>query len=232
MILSLLLAGSLAATGAQDTSQVQALVRLAAVGPQESLVAEVGRYPDAARDAFGGLLRQSVSTAERPTASTQDHGRDISDAETLARAYFEAWTDAFLIQELGRFRMWSLTERRAKLAADSIRLAGNDAYGRIGISQAMSLWRQGLEASRTVGDEPGVFRVLGNIGAGWYSAGDLDSARAYLTESYRGATGVNDLRTAAAAVTNLANLAYELNDLPHAADLYSQASDLLARTGS
>lgn len=56
MILSLLLAGSLAATGAQDTSQVQALVRLAAVGPQKSLVAEVGRYPDAARDAFSGLL--------------------------------------------------------------------------------------------------------------------------------------------------------------------------------
>ncbi len=53
----------------------------------------------------------------------------------------------------------------------------------------------------------------------------------YLSSAYKGATEVGDFRTAASAVTNLANLAFDEGDLPDAAELYTQAVVILSRTG-
>jgi CHAT domain-containing protein/tetratricopeptide (TPR) repeat protein len=223
-ILPLLVASAAYAAAPQDVSQVQTVAQLAASGPQERLVAEVGRHPDAARKALHDLLCESVAPAQGSRSA-------LASAERLARAYFEAWTDAFLVQQVQRFTEWSLEQRRQKLAADSLRLAGNDAYSREGIPAAIALWRRSLDRSEELGDAAGSAKSLGNIGAGFYAAGELDSARAYLATAYDQAVAVSDFRTAASAVTNLASLSYEQSDLPRAAELYSQSLDLLDRTG-
>lgn len=216
MMHSLLLTGFLYAAAAQGGSQAQTVTDLVASGSDEALVTEVGRHPDAARAVFGDYLQQSA----------------VAEAERLARAYFTAWTDPFLMQEARRFERWSVPDRRIKLTADSLRLAGNEAYGYDGVPAALTLWRESLSYSERLPDQSGAAKSLGNIGAGFYTMGELDSARVHLTQAYELAITAGDLRTAAGALTNLANIAYELGDMAGAADRYAEASDLLARTGS
>lgn len=216
MMLPLLLVGSLYAAAAQGGSQAQAVTDLVVWGSDDALVTEVSRHPDAARTAFGDYLGQSAMT----------------EAERLARAYFTAWTDPFLLQEARRFERWSAADRRLKLTADSLRLAGNEAYGYHGVPAAIALWRESLGYSERLSDQSGAAKSLGNIGAGFYTLGQLDSARVHLSQAYEMAIEVGDLRTAAGALTNLANIAYDVGDMADAADRYAEASDLLARTGS
>ncbi|TFG42736.1 MAG: tetratricopeptide repeat protein, partial [Gemmatimonadales bacterium] len=116
-------------------------------------------------------------------------------------------------------------------AADSLRLAGNDAYASDGIPLAMARWRRSLQSSERLHDAAGAAKSLGNIGAGFLAMGEMDSARAYLSQAYTRAAAANDLRTAAGAVTNVANIDFENGDLPGAAERYAQAADILARTG-
>jgi len=232
-VLSLALLSAMAVVAPQDSARTQAISDLVALGSQDVLVAQVRLHPDAAREALHGLLRQSaVQTPGLPSRANQLAGADaLQSAERLARAYFEAWTDAFLLQEVERFKGWSLEGRRVKLAADSLRRAGNEAFNREGIPAALALWRESLEQSDRLEDVAGTAKSLGNIGAGFYAAGEADSARVYLQGAYERATSIGDFRTAASAVTNLATLALEDNDLAGAADLYTQAVVILARTG-
>jgi CHAT domain-containing protein len=232
-VLPALFAATLCATAAQDTSQVQSLVALAATGPQAALVDQVGRHPDAAREALHDLLRQSVGATgnQSPQVGSAGSTEALESAERVAQAYFEAWTDGFLLQEVRRFAAWPPGDRQVKLAADSLRLAGNEAYAREGIAAAMKLWRRSLAYSERLHDAAGAAKSLGNIGAGFFGAGNPDSARVYLSAAYTRAASVSDLRTAASALTNVANIDFEDGDLPGAAERYAQAVDILARTG-
>ncbi|NNM06584.1 MAG: CHAT domain-containing protein [Gemmatimonadetes bacterium] len=232
-VVSFLLAGTLLGAMPQEAPQAGALIDLATTGSLETLVAQVRLHPDAVREALHDLMRESGnSIKESSPTGNQGERRDVlGTAERLARAYFEAWTDPFLIQEVDRFRSWSLDERQTKLIADSLRNLGNEAYLSEGISPAMEFWRGSLLHSERLGDLSGVAKSLGNLGAGFFEAGEPDSARVYLTEAYQRATEMGDFRTASSAVTNLANLAFENGDLPGAADLFGQAVVILSRTG-
>jgi len=232
-ILPLILAGAVLLPVQQEAPHAGALIDLAFTGSREMLVAQVRLYPDATREALQDLLRQSVISQEgRKTPGGQgEEGEGLESAIRLARAYFEVWTDPFLIQEVQRFKEWSLPDRRAKFLADSLRNEGNDVYLAEGVSPAMDLWRSSLHESESLKDLSGMAKSMGNLGAGFYVAGEPDSARAYLTAAYEGATEVGDFRTAASAVTNLANLAFDDGNLREAADLYTQAVVILSRTG-
>jgi tetratricopeptide (TPR) repeat protein len=164
-------------------------------------------------------------------AAGEDRMGDLSSADRLARAYFDAWTDPFLLQEVDRFRELSQAARRLKLNADSLRLAGNEAFQTLGVEAALAVWRESLHQSIRAGDPAGEAKTRGNLGAGFYVGGEPDSARIYLTTAYEEATEIGDLRTASGAITNLANLAFDGGRMSEAADLYSQAIAILSRTG-
>ncbi|MCJ7627128.1 MAG: CHAT domain-containing protein [Longimicrobiales bacterium] len=232
-ILPLLLAGALSGAAPQEASQTRALIDLAVTGSQEMLVAEVRGHPDAAREALHDIMRRSVLSPEEgtPPGGQWEDADALGTAERLARAYFEAWTDPFLLQEVERFRNWSMEDRRTKLDADSLRILGNEAYLEEGVPPAMGFWRISLDYSERLGDPSGISKALGNLGAGFYVAGEPDSAQVYLASAYQGATEIGDFRTAASAVTNLANLAFDDGDLQEAADLYTRAVVVLSRTG-
>ncbi len=218
----------------QETSLARALIDLAKAGSEEAVMAQVRLHPDVAREALHDLMRESVHGGSgSPLGDGGVGGADsvLETAERLARAYFRAWTDPFLMQELDRFRSWSPADRRVKLLADSLRLLGNTAYQSDGIPQAMELWRESLGYSERLDDVSGIAKSQGNLGAGYYVAGEPDSAQVWLTVAYEKATEVGDFRTAASAVTNLANLAFDSGDLSRAAELYTQAIVILSRTG-
>jgi CHAT domain-containing protein len=222
---SALLLISAVALLSQQGDRANRIVALSLVGDTD-LTAEVLSYPDAAREAFGELLRLAV---------VRDDSRPVGDplraADALGAAYFNAWTDPFYGQEAGRFRSWSPNQRRIHLTADSLRQAGNEAFTAEGITAAASMWRRSLRLGQTIPDYTGVARALGNLGAGYYAAGDLDSASVYLSQAYDRAVAVGDLRTAASALTNLASINYERGEYPQAAVLYGNSLDLLERTG-
>ncbi|MEJ2204219.1 MAG: CHAT domain-containing protein [Gemmatimonadota bacterium] len=231
--LVLLLAGVGFAALPQDASRTAALMELARSGSHESLVDEVRRSPDAAREALQELLHRSVESAEsgaRPGRWEAATG-PTRHAEALARAYEAAWGDPFLKEEVDRFLSWSLEERRDRVSADRLRAEGNEAYRSVGLSQAMELWRRSLRYSERLGDPSGAARTLGNLGGGFYAAGEPDSARFHLEEARNRAMNAGDLRTAAGALTNLANLAYDEGDLERAADLYGRSVAMLSRVG-
>lgn len=215
----LLAAAALRTLLPQEADRVDRIVALS-LADAPALTSEVREYPDAARKAFAELLSLSISQEDA-----------LGAADVLAGAYFEGWTDPFYLQEAGRFRSWSGDERHTKLEADSLRLAGNDAFSEFGVEAAAESWRRSLELSRSVPDTAGIGRTLGNLGAGFYAAGSSDSAGAYLSEAYEYAVAVGDVRTVASALTNLASISYERGDLPQAAELYATSLDHLARTG-
>jgi len=215
----LLAAATLVAFVAQGDERVDRIVAMS-LADDAALTAEVQQFPDAAREAFAELLRLSTGDEEA-----------LDAADVLAESYFEAWTDPFYLQEAGRFRSWSRDARRSKLEADSLRLAGNEAFSEVGVEAAFERWRHSLELSRSVPDTAGIGRTLGNFGAGFYAVGNADSAEAYLSDAYEYALAVGDVRTVAGALTNLASISYEYGDLSRAAELYATSLDHLARTG-
>ncbi|MBK5098635.1 MAG: hypothetical protein JJE01_12685, partial [Gemmatimonadetes bacterium] len=134
--------------GPQAVPPADRLAALAEAAPHEELVSETRLHPEAARQAFQDLLRGSP---EQPDPAG---GR-------LAAAYAEAWTDPFLVQRYRRYQTWSVDERLAKLTADSLRLAGNDAYISDGVEDALRLWRLSLEGVERLDDTVGIARTLG-----------------------------------------------------------------------
>jgi tetratricopeptide (TPR) repeat protein len=188
-------------------------------GPE--LVAAVRRSPDGAREAFRRLLAESVDgAAGTPPA-----------AERLATAFAEAWADDFLIRQLRQFDAWAPDQRRRRVQADSLRRVGFEAYVQFDTRRAIELWRRGARLSASLSDSVGVARSLGNIGAGFYSAGRLDSALYYLERAYDLAVASGDFQAAANAVTNLANVSYDQGKLGRAAGLYRRSLSMRERTG-
>ena len=157
--LVLLAAAVLTGFVAQSDDRVDRIVALS-LANDASLASEVQQFPDAAREAFAELL----------ILSTNDE-KALDGADILAQAYFESWTDPFYIHEANRFRSWTRDARLSKLEADSLRLAGNEAFSEVGIDAAFERWRRSIEISRSVQDTTGIGRTLGNLGAGFYAAG-------------------------------------------------------------
>jgi len=102
---------------------------LARDGPQAALIREVRDRPDDVRDALRQLLALAGSGDTSP--------RPLAAADNLAAAYAVAWRDSFLLRQVSRFRAWSPDGRRAKVAADSLRVAGNKVLGQSGVVAAV-----------------------------------------------------------------------------------------------
>jgi len=189
-ILETLAVAALLQAGPQEADRLMALAEAAS---HQELVAEARLHPEETRKAFHELLRAS------PTDPPPSAGR-------LAAAYSEAWTDPFLLNRYRRFLGWSLAQRTSKLTADSLRRVGNEAYTAGGVDEALRPWRESLAIVETLEDTVGVARSLGNIGAGYYGAGQLDSAAVYYERSHELALAGGDFVAAANALTVLALL--------------------------
>src|SRR3989442_689274 len=197
-------------------------------GPQATLVERVHAQPDDVRDA----LRQLLALVVAPAAdSAPAPATDLAAAERLASAYAVAWRDSFLIRQVARFRSWSPDERRAKVAADSLRHAGNVALGRSGVAAAMQLWRASVQQSAAIGDTAGMAAALGNIGRRFLDQEERDSAGSYFALSLTLAEQVGDPRTADNAVGNLASGSRDRGELRRAESLYARAGEIRARSG-
>ncbi|HTI06011.1 MAG TPA: CHAT domain-containing tetratricopeptide repeat protein [Gemmatimonadales bacterium] len=180
-----------------------------------ALIARAHDQPDSVRESIRALV-----------ASSQ-----LADAQTLARAYALAWRDSFFVREVARFTAWPADTRRVKIAADSLRRAGNAALGRQGVGAAMRAWRESLRRCETIGDSAGMGAALGNIGAGFYQSGELDSAASYFERARLVATRVGDVRTQGNATGALASVTADRGDLRQAAALYARAAEIRAQSG-
>jgi CHAT domain-containing protein/Tfp pilus assembly protein PilF len=205
----------------QPVDEVRALARS---GTEAALVARSREAPDAVRDALRGLLVSAASASDSSEAY-------LEQARRMARAYAAAWRDSFLVRQVALFTSWSPPQRRLKVSADSLRLAGNQALGRLGVAAAMRAWRESLERCERLGDSTGMGAALGNIGAGFYGSGELDSAEAYFAQARVLAEGIGDHRTLGNAVGALANVSRDKGDLRGASQLYAQAAEIRPRSG-
>ncbi len=206
--------------GPQRTDEV---VTLARTGSDSALIARAHDRPDDVRDA----LRHLFARAASDSPSTESLGV----AERLARTYAVAWRDSFLVREVARFESWSVAERREKIAADSLRRAGNGLLGHAGVAAAMRAWRESLRRCDELHDSAGVAAALGNIGAGFYQSGDLDSAAVMFDRAGRLAGQVGDYRTEGNAVGALASVEVDRGEARRAAELYARAAQIRAVTG-
>ena len=200
----------------QNADELRALAR---DGPDSILVDRARQRPDDAREALRLLLTQAAG------------GASLAAAERLADAYRVAWGDSFFVRQVARFRLLSPEDRLAKVAADSVRRAGNTALGKSGIDAAMRAWRQSLRRFEALSDTAGIAAALGNIGAGFYMAQEYDSAETYLVRARELAERIGDHRTAGNAVGTLANVSKDRGDLRAASELFVRAGELRERTG-
>jgi CHAT domain-containing protein len=208
---------------AQTPQSTDSLAALAKTAPDSTLIAVAHDRPDQVREA---LRRLAILGA----ADTQP-AEHLGAAARLATAYAVAWRDSFFVRQVARFVAWSGPERREKVAADSLRLAGNDALGRSGVDAAMHLWRESLRRCLDLHDSAGTGAALGNIGAGFYRSDDLDSATIYFERARATAGRVGDHRTEGNAVGALASLHADRGELRAAADLYARAAEIRSLTG-
>ena len=210
-------------TQAPGGQTVTAVPDRSAGSPDSALVAESRMHPDSVRETLSHLFT-SAASATRPT-------NDLHAAERLAQAYAIAWHDSFFVRQVRRFAAWSPAERHAKVVADSLRLAGNTALGRRGVAAAMRDWRASQRACARLRDSSGVAAALGNIGAGYYQSGDLDSAATYFERSRIIAGRIGDHRTEGNSIGALASVTMDRGDLRRAADLYARAAKIRVLTG-
>jgi tetratricopeptide (TPR) repeat protein len=211
---------------AQAPATVDALRRLAAVAGNEAALAAAARaQPDS--------LRLALSrTFARAAAAGTDRARaaELATAWRLAESYARAWADSFLVRQVAGFARSSPEQRVGRVAADSLRREGIDALGREGVPAAMALWREGL-ARVPAADTAGLAAALASIGAGFYVAGELDSATVYLTRARDIARAAGDHRTLGNAIGVLASVSKDRGDLARAAALYDEASAVRERSG-
>jgi CHAT domain-containing protein/Tfp pilus assembly protein PilF len=218
----LLLAGLAVSAQAQQPSPLRSLIER---NDSAAAISEVRRRPSDARD----LLSEVIAEAARSHAADTDSLLGL--ASRLASAYSTAWDDSFPVNNVARFRRMSARQRLAKVEADSVRVAGNTAFRSKGVPTAITLWRNALLRSRGIPDSAGIAAALGNIGSGFYHAGDLDSAVLYLTRASQIADAVGDHRTAANAMGTLGSVAKDRGDLRTAQRSYTVALQLRTRIG-
>ncbi len=223
--LAVLLFPAHAAGLAQSPQEVDQMRILARDAPDSVLVERARRRPDDAREALRRLLAAAAEGSDSTPVAA------LAAAERLAGAYAVAWHDSFFVRQSARFRSLSPADRRVKVAADSVRRAGNEALGTAGIDAAMRAWRESLRRFEALADTAGVAAALGNIGAGFYLAQEHDSAEVYLVQSRDLAERIGDHRTAGNAVGTLGSVSKDRGDLRRASELYTNASEIRERTG-
>ena len=219
-----LLAGAAMRSLDAQTPSVERLRNIAEREDSAALVAAVRESPGDARESVRRLLVEAGRVHDGDVAT-------LTLASRLANAYEAAWEDPFLPAQVGRFASMSAGDRARKVAADSIRRAGNAALARSGVRSAMALWRESLRRSTAIADTASIAATLGNIGAGFYRASQLDSAESYLSRARDLAEIVGDRQTAANAVGTLGSVAKDRGDLRRAQEFYSRALDLRSRNG-
>ena len=186
----------------------------------------VRQDPDSARRAIDGLLGRAAATSDGGSADGF-----IGRADTLATAYAGVWGDSAPARTVAWFRHAAPPVRSAKAAADSLRRAGSRALGAEGVSPALRLWRAGLRESNRIGDTAGTVALLANIGIGFYTGGQSDSAASYLETAYRTGLAIADYRAAGTAAGTLGSLHKDQGDYRAAAARYQEAVSLHQRVG-
>jgi CHAT domain-containing protein len=189
--------------------------------PAETLVRET---PDRARDSIAAALRAAL----RPTADTAARAAALR----LSHVYATVWGDRFPEDRVGWALALAPDARRRLLEGDSLRRAGNAQLFRDGPTPALATWRRAAQRFAEIGDSVGVAQIAGNLGAGFYELGALDSAAAYLERAGRVAHQHGDLRTAGNAATILGNIAWERGDLRSAIQHNLRAVELHGATAN
>ncbi|MFL5580915.1 MAG: CHAT domain-containing protein [Gemmatimonadaceae bacterium] len=184
----------------------------------DSLVAAARRRPDEARDRLARLRARAVH-ARSPGATREA----LAAAARLAGAYAVAWGDSFPARQVASFTAANPARRAALVTVDSLRRAGVAAVRTRGVPTAMALWRASLARAAAAADTGGRAAALGNLGAGYFLSGQLDSAEAYLVAAHDLAVTTGDLRAAGNALGTRADVRRERGDLETAARLYAQA---------
>lgn len=193
--------------------------------PESALVGEARARALVTREAITETLAQM---ATGPSAGRRE---ELKTAQLLAAAYAVAWRDSFLIREVARFAAWTPRQRTAKLWADSVRRAGNAAYGKRGPIAAVAIWRRALARATTIPDSTGEAALLTNIGSGLVAEGHRDSAEVCLDRARALAAAIGDLRAEATAIGALGGLHDDRGDLEGARQRYTQALGLHERIG-
>jgi CHAT domain-containing protein/tetratricopeptide (TPR) repeat protein len=197
-----------------------------APAPAAPDLAAAGARADSLRDGVARALR-FASAAGSDSARAQF----LSSARGLAREYAAAWSDPFLERRVAHFERASAADRLHIAASDSLWRAGRAAIGQQGVPAALELWRESLRHARAAHDSAGISAATGAIGAGWYSAGELDSAARWLGEAQRLAAAVGDHRTLGNVLGNLASVNKDRGDLTPAAQRYREAMAIRPRSG-
>jgi CHAT domain-containing protein/tetratricopeptide (TPR) repeat protein len=191
-----------------------------------ALMAQARVQPDSLRAALSRSFAGAASSANQRDLSAQ-----LIRARSLANAYAVAWKDSFLVRQVARFEASPPAQRRARVIADSLRLAGNVALAREGVPGAMALWRESLRRAMALNDPAAIAPALVALGAGFYRAANLDSATVYLERGKTLATQAGDLRTAGNALGILASVRKDRGEFARAIALYKRASVIRARSG-
>ena len=194
-------------------------------GDSLTLFADVRERPDDARE----LIRLLLIDAGTRRGAQADSA--LALARRIGEAYAATWEDDFPLLQAERFAAESPAWRRGKLAADSVRRAGNTAHRRSNDRVAITLWREAVRRSAAIDDSAGVAAALGNIGTAFHGLGELDSAETHLVRARTLAERVGDRRTAANAVGLSGAIALERGDLAGAQQLHSAALELRSRIG-
>jgi CHAT domain-containing protein/Tfp pilus assembly protein PilF len=192
------------------------------------VLAQVSGAPldsDSARAAIQRLLARAAAADASAVRSALDSAGRLAEAIRLAGG------DAFPSKTVARFAGWTSIQRHGKVRADSLRLAGNQAFAQEGPLAAIELWRRSVVEADAVGDSAGVAAGWGNLGSGWLAASNTDSARLYLDRSRKLALAIGDYRTTGNALASLADVAKSRGHLDDAQRLYRQAGDYRVRVG-
>jgi CHAT domain-containing protein len=194
--------------------------------PGNALVAQARQQPDTVREALSHAFSDAATAA-----SDRQRVQHLFRARRLAEAYATAWVDSFFIRQVARFESASPAQRKERVLADSLRLAGNKAVGAEGVPAAMALWRSGLRRAKSIGDPAAIAPALLAVGAGLYRLGDFDSATVYVERAEHLAVSIGDRRTTGNAIGILASVSKDRGELNAAAALYRRASAIRARSG-
>ena len=190
-----------------------------AAAPQanaDSITDLVRSRPAEARERIADLLAQVAR-------SPQDADSLLLVGRRITAVYAHVWNDSFPARQLQWFQRSSPSRRLAKVAADSVRLAGNRALGAQGTVEALRLWRAAHDRARAIADTAGMAAAFGNIGVGLYHESHLDSSAAYLVVAQSLADAVGDRRTSYNAQRTIAAIALDRHDLSGARASFQQA---------
>ncbi len=155
----------------------------------------------------------------------------LARAARLGADYLRVWGDSFPLRDVRRFAGLPAGDRARRIRADSLRKSGNAALGREGFTAAAKEWRASHALAATIADTAMMASALGNLGAGYYSESQLDSAAGYFAEARRLATIAGDRRTALNAVGGLASVSKDRGEYEAATLQYREALFLRRQIG-